>query len=137
MNLPIQDHPNEPRRSPPGGNDPSPHGSFDLKGRAHLEGGYERICEKEIESWIYLWACFSALMAFSEVRQRILRKMNKRRVLKRLSNPVRRERILDAFNRENMDDVGQSALLVTRMDMPRCQPANSQEPSDHSVMYVR
>jgi hypothetical protein len=33
----------EPRQSPPGGNDPSPHGSFDVKGPGHVEGGSKRI----------------------------------------------------------------------------------------------
>ena len=38
-----REDPIEPRRSPPGGNDPSPHGSFDVKRRAHLDAGSERI----------------------------------------------------------------------------------------------
>ncbi len=33
---------NGPRRAPPGGNDPPPHGPIDLKGRGHREGGFER-----------------------------------------------------------------------------------------------
>ena len=36
----------------------------------------------------------------------ILQKMNKRKALKRLTNPKARNRILDQFNRENLDDVG-------------------------------
>jgi uncharacterized protein YfeS len=36
----------------------------------------------------------------------ILQKMNKRKALKRLANPKARNRILDQFNRENLDDVG-------------------------------
>jgi uncharacterized protein YfeS len=31
--------------------------------------------------------------------------MNRRQALKRLANPERRNRILDQFNRENLDDV--------------------------------
>jgi uncharacterized protein YfeS len=38
--------------------------------------------------------------------QKILQKMNKRQALKRLANPEWRNRILDQFNRENLDDVG-------------------------------
>jgi hypothetical protein len=38
--------------------------------------------------------------------QKILQKMQKRQALKRLANPERRDRILDEFNRDNMDDVG-------------------------------
>jgi len=37
---------------------------------------------------------------------RILQKMNRRGALKRLANPKARNRILDQFNRENLDDVG-------------------------------
>jgi hypothetical protein len=35
-----------------------------------------------------------------------LQRMQKRQALKRLANPERRNRILEQFNRENMDDVG-------------------------------
>jgi hypothetical protein len=35
-----------------------------------------------------------------------MQKMNKRQALKRLANPKARNRILDQFNRENLDDVG-------------------------------
>jgi hypothetical protein len=38
--------------------------------------------------------------------QKILQKMNKLQVLKRLANRKARNRILDQFNRENLDDVG-------------------------------
>jgi hypothetical protein len=36
----------------------------------------------------------------------ILQKMNKRQALKRLADPERRNRILNEFNRDQMDDVG-------------------------------
>ena len=42
----------------------------------------------------------------TEKAKTILQRMNKRQVLKRLANPERRNRILDQFNRENLDDVG-------------------------------
>jgi hypothetical protein len=35
----------------------------------------------------------------------ILQKMNKRQAMKRLANPKARNRILDQFSRENLDDV--------------------------------
>jgi hypothetical protein len=38
--------------------------------------------------------------------QKILQKMNKREGLKRLNHPERRDRILNEFNRDQMDDVG-------------------------------
>lgn len=38
--------------------------------------------------------------------QKILQRMNKRRVLKRLNNPGRREKILREFNDSTLDDVG-------------------------------
>jgi hypothetical protein len=52
---------NEPRQSPHGGNDPSPYGSFDLKGRAHIEGGSDRVSTGKVEFRILLWAYCSAL----------------------------------------------------------------------------
>jgi hypothetical protein len=61
-NLPMHERPNEPRRSPPGGNDPCPHGSLDLKGRPHLETGFDRICRWEIESWFLFWSVFYGLL---------------------------------------------------------------------------
>ena len=42
----------------------------------------------------------------TEKAQAVLRKLKQRQALKRLNNPERRNRILDQFNRENMDDVG-------------------------------
>lgn len=59
----------EPRRSPPGGNDLSPEGSFDLKGRDHSEVRSDRICPGKIDDWIFLWAYFSVLSAFLVIRQ--------------------------------------------------------------------
>jgi hypothetical protein len=38
--------------------------------------------------------------------KKILQKMNNRQALIRLANPRARNRILDQFNRENLDDVG-------------------------------
>jgi hypothetical protein len=58
VNLRIQDHPNEPRQSPPGGNDPSPHGSLNLKGRGHREGGFHQICHGKIGFWIFYGLVF-------------------------------------------------------------------------------
>jgi hypothetical protein len=37
--------------------------------------------------------------------QKILKRMNQRRVLKRLSNPGTREKILSEFNHSTLDDV--------------------------------
>ena len=52
----------EPRQLPPGGNDPSPHGSLEVKGRVGLEGGSEQICRREIESWNLFWSVFYGLV---------------------------------------------------------------------------
>jgi hypothetical protein len=38
--------------------------------------------------------------------KKILQRMNRRRTLARLANPEKRNRILDQFNRENLDNVG-------------------------------
>jgi hypothetical protein len=56
------ERPDEPRRSPPRGNDPSPHGSFDLKRRAHREGGSHQFCQGKIEFWIFLWSVYYGLL---------------------------------------------------------------------------
>jgi hypothetical protein len=60
-------------------------------------------------------------LAFSGFRQKILRKMNKRRVLKRLNNPRRKDRILSDFNQSTLDPVGplggeQGTKLLSEMN---------------------
>jgi hypothetical protein len=42
----------------------------------------------------------------TEKAQAVLKEMSKQQAMKRLANPERRNRILDQFNRENLDDVG-------------------------------
>jgi len=42
----------------------------------------------------------------TEKAKKILQKMNRRQALKRLANPERRNRILNEFNRNQMDDAG-------------------------------
>lgn len=50
--------------------------------------------------------CFSPIRVLGVWAGKFLQKMNKRQALKRLANPKARNRILDQFNRENLDDVG-------------------------------
>ena len=61
----LEDDRNEPRSSPPGRNDPFPRGPLDLKGCGPLEAGCERICRGRIDFRIFVWACFSDLLAIS------------------------------------------------------------------------
>jgi hypothetical protein len=60
----------EPRRSPPGGNDPSPHGSLDLKGRAHLEAGCDQICIQEIDTGFFSGPSFQHYWRFQRLRRK-------------------------------------------------------------------
>jgi hypothetical protein len=45
-------------------------------------------------------------IAMTDKTAKILQMMNRKKALKRLANPEKRDRILDEFNRDNMDDVG-------------------------------
>jgi hypothetical protein len=70
MNHSKHKHPIEPRRTPPGGNDPSPHGSFDLKGCGHLEGGYERLTMGKIEFWNIYGRIFQPYWRFRSLSEK-------------------------------------------------------------------